>query len=237
MRRLNILALLLVMGAPSATAGLTPAGVAAETDPVRTRISSELQKKYPGSRIKLNGDLNLVRGEIPRQVRSATLMSERSNGRVQLEVEGTIDGRNVSALVEVDASAWVQAWVAKKRLHPGERLSPDLFEQQEVDVLTGLAHEMRGLILSTQEDIQKLETRQSILQGHYVLSTAVQRIPLVKKGDPVRVRLISGDILLTTSGIAQEPGHLGKSLSIITQKTKKHLIGTLREGSLVEVNL
>lgn len=234
--RIGFLFIGLCLAGATASAGVTPESGSASDD-LRHQLINELQKKYPGSRIELRGDLNLISGEIPRKDLVISLSSEKPDGRFQFQVKGIIAEKAVSATIEIDASAWVSTWVAKKRIHPGEKLSVEMFDKQEVDVTSGLAHEHRGLILSAEENISELQTRQSILQGHYVLSTAVQPIPSVDRGDVVRVRLTSGDIVLVTGAVAQEPGHVNKPINVITQRTKKHLIGTLKEGNLVEVKL
>jgi len=38
-------------------------------------------------------------------------------------------------------------------------------------------------------------------------------------------------------GTVQEPGYLNKNIRILTQKSKKELVGQLKEGGIVEVKL
>jgi len=129
------------------------------------------------------------------------------------------------------------AFVAKRRVLPGERLVRDTFDQREIDVSQGMARESRGLLLDRGVALETLEARQTILEGSYALSSAVQRVPDVKRGEAVQLRMRSGSVLLSTQGQAEEPGYLEGQIRVMSQKTKRSLVGKLVATGVVEVQL
>jgi flagella basal body P-ring formation protein FlgA len=108
---------------------------------------------------------------------------------------------------------------------------------QEVNVASGLAHEYRGILLSSAEDLSRLEARQTLLEGGVVTATAVRRIPDLRRGDAVRIEVISGDVHLSAPALALEPGVINQKIKVQTLKTKRELVGLLRSGGTVEVRL
>ncbi len=129
------------------------------------------------------------------------------------------------------------AWVALKRIYPGEKLIPEFFKLQEVDVSQGWAKEVRTDLLPKEINLSQLEARQSILEGQFALLSGVQKIPDIKRGERVQVRLISGGVALSTSATAEEPAYVHGSVHVMTGKTKRVLVGVLLEDKSVEVKL
>ncbi len=224
----------LLMMVTSVAAQASPSSLQ-QGDLITQKIQSELQKRYPTARIEVaGGAYRWTRGDaLPSEVAQITLYDETPQGEVQFVAKtatGSADGL-------ASYSAWLEVPVAINRVRPGERLSPDLFNIQEVNIARGMAHEYRGAILSKNSDFARLEARQTILEGQFPLTTGVQPIPDIRRGDSVRVRLISGALTLSTIGIAQEPGYVDHSIHILASKTKRELVGTLAADGVVEVKL
>jgi flagella basal body P-ring formation protein FlgA len=131
----------------------------------------------------------------------------------------------------------VPARVATTRIMPGEAIQAAQFIEQEVDVAHGMNHDIRGLIVSPSLELNRLETRQTVLEGQPLLSSEIKRMPDVRRGDPVRIQLVSGSLTLTTLGTASEPGYLDQQVHVMSQKTKRELIGTLLPDNIIEVRL
>lgn len=133
--------------------------------------------------------------------------------------------------------AYKPAWIAKRRIRPGDTLSREDFQIEEVDLTEPLIHEVRGLIVPASTDLGTLEARVTILEGQFPITSGVQKIPAVKKGEVVRLILRSGELELSVSGVVQEPSHVGNTLRVLTSTTKREVSGILREGKIVEVSL
>jgi len=196
-------------------------------------VRAEIAKKYPGARVELSAPTLGDGLGLARSVSGAKLIQE--NGGVA-EFAVTLPNGSLAA-GRIPFRASVSTFVANRRIRPGERLSKSDFALQSVTVSQGLSREYRTLMLRPDADLEKLEARQTILEGQYPLSSGVQKVPDVRRGDSVQIRLVSGAIELVTGGIAQEPASLGAPVRVLIGKTKKELLGKALENGVVEVRL
>ncbi len=192
-------------------------------------LRGDLAKKYPKAKVDVGTSIQWLRGGLPQEIADVRILNETGRGDVQFSV-GT-------SLGSVSYSAWAPVHVAVRRILPGEKLAADQFVSQEINLVSGQAFQYRGVILPEGAAIEGLEARQTILEGQNLLTTAVQRTPDIRRGDVVRIELQSGDLRLTTQGIAQEPSYLSQPVHVISAKTKRELIGTLSSAGVVEVKL
>jgi flagella basal body P-ring formation protein FlgA len=207
----------------------------AGTDSLQEMISKGLRAKLaaPAARIEFSSPVRWINGEAPRSTEKLEVLTISSRGDAQVIArsgESAIQGM-------VSFSAWVPARIATRRVMPGEALKSESFVTQEVNIAAGQSYEFRGVILPIATDINTLESRQTILEGQLLLSSAVKKLPDVRRGDVVRIHLISNGITLSTQGLAEEPGYLNNPLKVMTQKGKRELIGQLSPGRIVEVKL
>jgi flagella basal body P-ring formation protein FlgA len=144
---------------------------------------------------------------------------------------------NEAAEISAVYAAFVPARVSIRRISPGEKLTADMFVLRDVNVTSGMNYEMKGIILPQEEDVSRLETRQTVLDGQFLTSTAVEKVPDIRKGDSVRIHIVSGDLNLSASGIAMEPGYEKDPIKVLVSRSKHELSGTLEAGGVVEVNL
>lgn len=198
-------------------------------------LKEEISKTYNGAKIELLGAVQWVKGGLPTEIKSLHMLGDDSQGNVHFTVSS--EGDQETSEGWMSFAAWVPARVAKRRILPGESLNSDLFVIQSVNVSSGQPHEYRGLIFPEQINLKGLETIQTIIEGQFLLTSAVQKTPDIHRGDSVRVQLVSGDLTLSTSGIAEEPGYFNHQIRIITQKGKRELLGTLMASGIVEVKL
>ena len=202
-------------------------------DQLESLTKSEIARQYMNTRIELDHTkaMRLVQGTLPTQIQSVHMINEPVHGEAILSVN---DG---AAQIRVYYMAMVPALIAKSRVFPNQRLSPEMFNRQDVNVATGMAYELKGLILSQDENVASLQTRQTIMEGQFLVSSAVEKVPDVRKGDDVRIHIISGDLNLTAGGIAAEPGYINNTIKVIVAKTKHELTGLLQADGVVEVKL
>jgi flagella basal body P-ring formation protein FlgA len=201
-----------------------------DIESLKTQIQNVLAHQYPGARIDVTGPIKLVHGTLSSPIKKVTWASEPIRGEAHLKV-------NEAAEISAVYAAFVPARVSKRRISPGEKLTADMFVLRDIDVTNGMNYEMRGIILSQEEDVSRLETRQTILDGQFLTSTAVEKVPDIRKGDSVRIHIVSGDLNLSASGIAMEPGYEKNPIKVLVSRSKHELSGTLEAGGIVEVNL
>jgi flagella basal body P-ring formation protein FlgA len=221
---------------------VTPATRAAMDRDVSTDLGSgivsslkrELSKKYPVAKIDVLNNVKWTRGSAPATVQSLRILTETARGEIQFAAYG--EG-GASAEGWATYTAWYPARIALRRIHPGESLTMDAFITQEINIASGPAFEYRGVILPPETELQGLEARQTILEGQFLLSTAVRRVPDVRRGDVVRIQIKSGELTLSTTGVADEPGYFNNRVRVMTNKSKQVLTGELQSGRVVEVKL
>ncbi len=211
-------------------------GVAGEKteDKIESLLRRELGKKFANASIEfLPGSSFPVwrEGLEPKHVR---ILSESGTGTADYSVSYS-DGS--SSIGQARFSAMVPTLVATKRIRPGDKLSRGDFTLQPINVAQGLAYQYRGVMLGAKEPVDGLQARQTILEGQYPLSSGVEKVPDIRRGDTVQVKILSGEISLSTQGLVQEPGYFNQNVRVLTQKTKKELTGRLKEGGIVEVRL
>lgn len=192
-------------------------------------IQNQLQKRNPDARIELDGKIVWTRGQAPKRVSQLTFLGDNARGVARFRVN--------QSEFKVAYSAFLEVPVAIARITPRTRLRHDLFETRVINLARGSARIYRGNILSTTTSFHNLEARQTILPGNFVLASAVKPIPVVRRGDTVRVLIKAQGIVLSTSGRAQEEGSDGNKIRILTSATKRELSGKVLPTGSVEVVL
>ncbi len=231
------LAVLLLSAATAHTATSAVSDEQAELGVTETLVREALQKKFSGARVEVLGAVRWQRGQAPETVDSVTLVSENSRGESSFTAKGHTGNAVRTAEGVLSYSSWSPVRIAKRRILPGEKLTEEFFSSQELNLALGNGYEYRGVVLPAETDLSRLETRQTIIEGQFLISSAVQKIPDIRRGDAVRVQLISGGLTLSTLGTAEEPGLIDQNVRVMTTSTKRSLAGRLRAGGIVEVNL
>jgi flagella basal body P-ring formation protein FlgA len=198
-------------------------------------IVDEISRSYVGAKIQLESPIRWIRGIIPNDISSVRSLGDDGRGNFQFIAKD--ETNHTEAMGLVSFYAWYPARVALRRIHPDEELKEEMFVQQNVDGSRGMYHEMRNLILSQKANITGLESIQSVIEGHCLTSAAVRKIPDIKRGDGVQIHLLSGGLVLSTSGVAEERGYIKNRIKVRTLKSKRELSGLLRPGGVVEVSL
>ncbi len=215
--------------------GFMVAAVRAD-ESAQSLVIEQLAATFPHARIEITSPMAKEDLPVLRGVKVVSVMP-RGEAVVQYELAWDEESKSIFKNQVIKFNAWLAAPVAIKRINQGEKLSAELFRNTEVNIASGLGYEYRGVIASTQMDFSGLEARNTLLEGQFLISTALQKSPEIRRGDLVKVELQSGDLMLGTQGIAQEPGFVGQNLRILVTKTKKELIGKLKLNNVVEVNL
>ena len=127
--------------------------------------------------------------------------------------------------------------MASHRIYPNAVLKNEDFKVVEVNVAKNPAREYRGVMAAADTIFAGQQSKQTILEGQFVVDSAIQRQPDIRKGDLVKLELISGDLTLTTQAVTEESGSIGGQIRVTTSKTKREITGRIKENRTVEVNL
>jgi flagella basal body P-ring formation protein FlgA len=205
---------------------------------IERRLTTELQSRWPGTKILLTTAINWEDpSRLAEILASGAGQIQILNDQGQGEVRFALVSSETRVLGRATFSAFKSAWIPNRRVLPTEVLQVGDFNLREVDVARSPLRETRGILLEPSMKLEKLQARQTLLEGAPVIVTAVQVQPSVKRGASLRVEIVSGEIILSAQAQAMENAVTGGNIRVMTDKQKRELVGKLREDGVVEVSL
>jgi flagella basal body P-ring formation protein FlgA len=85
--------------------------------------------------------------------------------------------------------------------------------------------------------IANYEAIQTIMEGQFLVTSSFRKVPDVRRGDSIRVNIVSNGLILMALGTSEESGYINHSIRVRTGKTKRELVGKLLPGGVIEVKL
>lgn len=204
-------------------------------DDVQSALVRALSPRMSGARIEITSPVRWTRGGAPEEEGTVSILNTTARGEAQFVIRaksGMTTGEGW-----VNYRAFVPARIAVRKLLPGEKLRADSVTVQEVDIASGAAYDYRGVILPVEGALDHFETRQTFLEGQLLTSSGIQKVPDIRRGDPVRIRILSGGIAVSTVGSAEEPAYLNGRIRVTSVKSKREFVGVLESSGVVEVKL
>ena len=202
-----------------------------------SRLNKILSEKIPNAEIRIPNLEKLIKSpEIAAigTLSSVRLLEDRASGVALFELNSS-DG--TSTKIQTPYQAWVKTPVAIHRIYPNTKLKKEDFRVEALNVAVGTAHDYRGVMILSEEKLDQMESKQTILEGQFVVANAVQKLPDVRKGEMVKLELSSGALVLTTAAQILENASIGDRVRVLTAKTKREMIGKVLEDHSVEVAL
>lgn len=179
--------------------------------------------------IRVADDLVVPTGDLSYRVTFAE-KSIRSN-KIPVSVAVFVNGKQhhkIWATLLVDILQEVV--VLKRTMRRYQRITAD--DIQLVDM--NLADIPQNAITSDQDILDKRITK-SLLSGTVLRTDIVELPPLIKRGDIVTVKAVSGALLVTILGKAKGNGHQGERIKIVNIDTQKELYGYVVDAKTVKV--
>jgi len=211
---------------------LTAASVSFAEVSSTPEMSLEVRKNFPKGRIEFRNLRGLSEAEL-QETQKIRLV--RDNRKGHLTFRGELKDRTVTFYTQF--SVYRTTPVARVRVSPQQPLQGEQFNLQEVEVTTGMARQMKDLMFESIENLRGKESTQTILPGHYPLQSGVRKIPDIRRGEVVNLRMISGGLILSVPATASQDGHVSDVIKVMTQRTKKVLSGKITPQKMVEVTL
>jgi flagella basal body P-ring formation protein FlgA len=134
--------------------------------------------------------------------------------------------------ITVDVTATVPVVVAARKIHRHEIVTPEMLTTRKMRV----GREYRSLIRDP-EEITGLMAKYVIPAERPLRPSMFCEAPDVKRGDMVSLKLVSNELVITTTGKARRDGKVGEEIPVICQPTGKPLLGTVQGPREVVVNL
>jgi flagella basal body P-ring formation protein FlgA len=204
-------------------------------------VRQALQEKIPAADIRIPS-LEKISNQSPinqiSQIQKIRLVEDRSNGSALFEIQG-LDAEKLpkSALFQTPYEAWIKTYSAVRRINPNTKIKSEDLRPAEVNVASGAIKEYRNVLVPQSQKLEQMQTKQTILENQYVITSAIEKQPDIRRGEMIKLELISGDLSLTTQALAEEAASVGDSIHVTTVKTKRQVVGKVKEDRSVEVNL
>lgn len=122
--------------------------------------------------------------------------------------------------------------ISKKKINRGQKLNDELVQLRKMKINTKLEN-----LLAMEANLNDYESAKYIKPNTILTKKMVRIPPTLKRGDNVEIRLKSGNIFISTPGIAKEDGYLGEEIRVICQNSRKKLKGVVQsEKSILVIN-
>jgi flagella basal body P-ring formation protein FlgA len=149
--------------------------------------------------------------------------------RVVISVDGKrITGSTVSLRVERSGDVLVAA----RDVERGEALTADAFVVQPRDIIR-----MLGTPVSDPADLEGCRAKLHVSAGTVLTTQMLERIPVIRRGDPVTVTLRMGAVRVTLTGIARGDAAIGDSVTVLNPASKRQLSARATGKGAAEVTL
>ena len=201
--------------------------------PLEVRIKQELEKVFHAE-IEIKSSMQWFKGKAPCSLSQVYFLGDNTKGKANFRIQ---DQFGISVEGSVYFSAWEKVQVAKRQLHRGERLLAEAFSYEKVDLAQGQPRAFQTFLVKKPIEQEKFEFVQNIQPGQMLLSSAIRKIPDVKRGDRVQVQLISGGVILKAYGTLEEPGYIEQTVKVSLSSHQKKLTGILKSPQEVEVRI
>ncbi len=173
--------------------------------------------------------LALPKGELECEVipsRPGLLMSSRFS--LIFRINGTTV-KNLSVRGKIEAIAPVA--VAKRTLQRGESITPDDFTFSDLDI-----SRIRGAITNPEALVGK-KMRSLLRAGQPLRATTLEQIPVISKGEPVKIIIRSASMLLTATGLALNNGGYNQIIRVQNSNSNKVLRAQVTGPGTVEIKI
>jgi len=85
------------------------------------------------------------------------------------------------------------------------------------------------------EDAAGMEAARNLTAGMIVRRSDLMKPQLVRRGEPVTIRIVSGALVITASGRALNGGGKGEMVRVVTNSTNRTLDGTIEGSGTVRI--
>jgi len=122
----------------------------------------------------------------------------------------------------------VQVAVLAHPIEKGTRLDRSDFESEARAPAAA-----RGALSA--DDASGMEAARNLTAGNIVRRSDLMKPQLVRRGEPVTIRIVSGALVITASGRALNGGGQGEMVRVVTNTTNRTLDGTIEGSGTVRI--
>lgn len=185
---------------------------------------------------KVTGPLNDVSvptSDQPPKIVVPPLTGSTFPGLRNVPVEVWLDGRVYRTLsVTFQVSIWQRRAVLSRAVSAGEPLHAGLFQIKRVAV-----DGAQGMLALDTTALAGAVALKALPAGISISERDVHREVVVRRGDHVTVRVVKGNVAVSSLGVARADGRMGERLSVVLEATGRELSAIVRGPRSVEVKI
>jgi flagella basal body P-ring formation protein FlgA len=174
-----------------------------------------------------------VAADVKPVIRVRKSSSRKLRGPSVVRVGIDLDGETLRKMsITADVRIHMPVLVAAYNLKRGEQIESTFFEITKSDVT-----KLRGVYYTDQNELKDLRMVRSLSAGDVLTDQHIERIPIIKRGEFIRI-LARGDLFeVTTEGTAMQDGGKGDLIRVKNVDSGKVIRGHVIDSGLIEVGL
>ena len=149
--------------------------------------------------------------------------------RVGIDIGGQTQ-RKMS--VTADVRIWRPVVVASHMIRRGEEMALVGCELSERDVT-----QVRGAYFSDMLSLEGMQARRTLSIGDIITDGHVEKVPVVRRGDAIRLVARAGRMSMSASGEAMQDGGIGDRIRVKNSDSGKVVYGHVLEDGAIQVGL
>ncbi len=138
-----------------------------------------------------------------------------------------LNGKTVRARIEV----LMDVVVSTKSLSKNGRINRD-----DVRLVKRWFNRLPSNIISSHDAVVGMKLRTNVKPNAEITGNMVRRIPMVKRGKPVRIVFENGSMRITTIGLSEQDGMHGELIKVRNVSSKNMIYARVTGNSLVKVD-
>lgn len=205
-------------------------------EPAREALERHVRGRYAGLTrvdavpVALTKPVTLPKGELSLTVRP--LRGETLSKRVCVWVDVRVNGVAATSLpIWFAVNAYRPAMVAVRSLARHDRLNGGDLRVEERDI-AGLSAEA----VAADTVVASWRARQPIMAGQVLLKSDVEPAPSVSRNQAIQVHVVSGGVVIETSGIAMQEGRVGDRVAVRNPDSQKEYLAKIISEGVVMVS-
>ena len=200
---------------------------------VLAQVESELpEDARPVVDVRWQGDLSFAADGAPK-IRVRRTSSRPLRGPSVMRVGIDLGGQTQRKMsVTADVRIWRTVVVASHMIKRGEEMALVGCELAERDVT-----QVRGAYFSEIESLQGMQARRTLSIGDIITDGHVEKIPIVRRGDAIRLVARAGRMSMSAAGEAMQDGGIGDRIRVKNSDSGKVVYGHVLEDGAIQVGL
>ena len=202
---------------------------------VERHVRAALQRENKGQErcevhARWKGDVVLEeQGPVEIEVRPLSARPLRGAGLVRVELK--VKGQTCRTLtVTVDTRIYRRVLVASRVIRRGELLGEDMLDQEERDVTY-----LKDGYYTEADQVKGMQAKRPMSAGDILTRQRSESVPLIRQGDAVELVVDSGNMQLSTQGVALQDGGAGVRIRVKNQESGKILHGEVLAAGIVRM--